>query len=143
MPAVEVPEIHAHPLRPERFEEPLFATVASKRAVMEHFLEASWLMRASELKERAGEAAHALDEPVVLKRYGSQMKLLRPQGRRKCARRREQVVEVLDCWREVGRWWDEDRCVDRMVFRVLLSSGGVIDLARQRSGDWILVGVVD
>ncbi len=39
--AVEVSEIHACPSRsPRGFEEPLFPTVASKRAVVEHLLKA-------------------------------------------------------------------------------------------------------
>jgi hypothetical protein len=48
---VGISEIHSYPLRPEGFEEPLFSTAASKRAVMDHLLEAPWLSRASELEE--------------------------------------------------------------------------------------------
>jgi hypothetical protein len=33
--------------------------------------------------------------------------------------------------------------VDRVIFRVLLSGGAVVDLARKRSGGWFLVGIVD
>jgi hypothetical protein len=34
--------------------------------------------------------------------------------------------------------------VDRLVFRVLLSGGAVVDLALERaSGEWLLVGMVD
>ncbi len=53
------------------------------------------------------------------------------------------VVRILDRWREVRDWWDEERYTDRFVFRVLLSGGSVVDLARERSGEWLLVGVVD
>ena len=51
-------------------------------------------------------------------------------------------MEVLDRWREVRAWWDEDAAVDRTVVRVLLSDGAVVDLAREGSG-WFLVGVAD
>jgi len=51
-------------------------------------------------------------------------------------------VEVLERWREVQAWWDEDAGVDRTVVRVLLSDGAVVDLARESSG-WFLVGVTD
>ncbi len=51
------------------------------------------------------------------------------------------MVEVLDSWREVGGWWDEGG-VDRLVYRVSLSEGAVLDLARERSG-WVLAGVTD
>jgi hypothetical protein len=34
--------------------------------------------------------------------------------------------------------------VDRLVFRVLLSGGAVVDLALERtSGEWLVAGVVD
>jgi len=52
------------------------------------------------------------------------------------------VVKVLDRWREIRAWWDEDAGVDRTVVRVLLSDGAVVDLAREGSG-WFLVGVAD
>jgi hypothetical protein len=52
------------------------------------------------------------------------------------------VVEVLERWREVRAWWNEDAGVDRTVVRVLLSDGAVVGLARESSG-WFLVGVAD
>ena len=145
MLAVDVPDIHRHPTRPEGLEEPLFPTSASKRAVAEHLLEAPWLCRASELEgRRTGEAAHALQEPVGLRRSPRLVELVRPLGgRRRCSRQRERVVEVLDRWREIRGWWDEDHYVDRVVFRALLSGGLTVDLALERSGGWSLVGVVD
>ena len=103
------------------------------------------LMRASELagQRTTGEAAHNLEEVVELRNYCGRVELVRLRGDRRCFRRREWVVKVLDRWREVGRWWDEARYVDRMVFRVLLCGEKVVDLAQERSGDWILVGVAD
>jgi hypothetical protein len=54
------------------------------------------------------------------------------------------VVRVLERWREVGSWWDAQLSVDRLVFRVLLAGGAVVDLALERpSGEWLLMGVVD
>jgi hypothetical protein len=140
---IDVSEIHAYPTRPEGFEEPLFPTAESNRKIVEHLLNAPWLSRASELRGRTGEVAHALDEPVELDDSREQTELVRLNAPRRCSWKRRRVVEILDRWREVGWWWDEDRQVDRLVFRVLLSGGIVVDLARERSGGWFLVGMVD
>jgi hypothetical protein len=141
--ATSVSEIHCYPLRPEGFEEPLFPTDASRRAVAEHLLEAPWLMRASELKGCAGEAAHSSEEPVRLEVCRGRAEVVRCCAGRRCSWRRSRVLEVLDRWRVVDGWWDENRHTDRLVFRVLLSGGAVVDLARERLGGWSLVGVVD
>ena len=140
---VGISEIHGYPLRSKGFEEPLFATTASKREIMEHLLEAPWLCRASELEGRTGEAAHALEEPVRLRNWRGRIDLVRPWDSRRCSWRRRSVVKVLHRWREVRGWWDQDHYMDRTVFRVLLSGGEVIDLSRKRAGGWFLVGVVD
>ena len=146
MRSTSVSEIHAYPLRPEGFEEPLFPTAASRRAVAEHLLGAPWLERARELANRGGgEAVHAFEEPVEVKvlRGGRTYVVRRERGRRR--RPGQRVIEVLDRWREVGGWWERDRYPDRIVFRVLLSGGAVADLAREKGdpGGWLLVGVVD
>jgi hypothetical protein len=143
LPTAGISEVHRFPLRPEGFPEPLFPTATSKRAVVEHLLEAPWLMKASELEERAGEAAHTLEEPVRLEVCGGRAEVVRFRAGRRYFWRRSKVVEVLDRWREVKEWWDEDRHTDRLVFRVLLSGGAVVDLARERFGGWSLVGMVD
>jgi hypothetical protein len=143
---IEVSEIHTYPLRREGFEETLFPTAASKRAVAEHLLEAPWLSRASELEGKTGGAAHALEEPVELRKSPGRTEIVRlGEAKRRChsSWTRQRVVRVLDRWRQVSGWWDANRRVDRMVFRILLSGGAVVDLARERSGDWLLVGVVD
>jgi hypothetical protein len=142
MEGTSVSDIHSYPLKPPGFEEPLFPTAVSKRTVAEHLLTAPWLTRASELKGRSGEAAHALEEPVELKDCHGRVEVIRTRGSERCSWRRRRVVEVLGRWRESESWWDEDLGVDRMVFRILLSGGVVVDLARERSG-WLLVGVVD
>ena len=143
MPTASISEIHGFPPRPHGFLEPLFPTPPSRRAVAEHLLEAPWLMRASELKERAGEAAHVPAEPVRVVASGGRVEILRLCAGRRRSWRRSKVLEVLDRWREVREWWDEDRHADRFVFRVLLCGGAVVDLARERFGKWSLVGVVD
>ena len=141
---VTVSEIHRYPTRPKGFEEPLFPTAATRRAVMEHLLEAPWLSRASELRERPGDAGSAKlrEEPVELARRAGVVHVVRPHGKR-CSWRRRRVVEVLARWRCVSSWWDPRERVDRIVFRVLLSGGAVVDLALERSGGWLLAGVVD
>jgi hypothetical protein len=143
---IGVSEIHAYPSRPEGFEEPLFPTAESNRKIAEHLLQAPWLFRASELEGRAGGAAHALEEPVELRSSPGRVEIVRLVGSRRCryySWRRRSVEKVLDRWRRVDGWWDADRRVDRVVFRVLLSGGTVVDLARERSGGWLLVGVID
>lgn len=150
MRPTSVSEIHAYPLRPEGFEEPLFPTADSRRAVAEHLLGAPWLARACDLKPDgggAGEVAHAFEEPVEVKvlRGGRTYVLRRGRGHERRHRPGRRVVEVLDRWREVGRWWEVGRHPDRLIFRVLLSGGMVADLARERGspGRWLLLGVVD
>ncbi len=134
-------EIHRYPLRPEGFEEPLFPGAASRRAVAEHLLEASWLWRASETVCNGGQAVRVRRELVEIERRCGRMRVLWASGKRGCPKK-QWVVEVLDRWREVRAWWDEDAGVARSVVRVLLSDGAVVDLAREGSG-WFLVGVAD
>jgi hypothetical protein len=137
-----ISEIHRYPLRPEGFEEPLFPTRESRRAVLDHLLRANWLSRASEMEGRGGQAAHARWEPVEVE--GSLtvgcVRISRTSGR---CRKKWRVVEVLGRWREVRAWWDEERAKDRNLVRVLLSDGAVVDLAREKGGEWFLVGVTD
>ena len=137
-----VSEIHCYPLRPEGFEEPLFPTRESRRAVLDHLLRAPWLSRASEIEERGGQAAHARWEPVELENRHGRVRVTWTSGRRRCRKRRH-IVEVLERWREVRAWWDEKRAKDRSLARLLLSDGSVIDLARENGGEWFLVGVTD
>jgi hypothetical protein len=137
-----VAEIHAYPRRPAGFEEPLFPTAESKREIMAHFLEAPWLSLASELPRGVGESAHAVREPVRLRGAQGRVELVRPARCRHYPMRRR-VVRVLERWREVRAWWDEENRTDRLIFRVLLAGGAVAELALERSGGWFLVGVAD
>ena len=144
MLATTVSEIHGHPLRPPGFEEPLFPTAGSRKAVAEHLVRAPWLSRASEAAGGSGLAARRYEEPAhVLRRADGRAYLVRrcPNGRRTSKR---QVARVLERWREVRSWWEPERRVDRLVFRVVLVGGAVVDLALERSsGRWLLVGVAD
>lgn len=145
MLGVSVSEIHGYPLRPEGFEEPLFPTAESRRDTMKHFLRAPWLMRASELKGGAGETARVFEEPIDLgkDRRGRWEVVRLSRSRRRCTWRRRRVLGVLDRWREVRGWWEESEAADRVIFRLLVSGGAVVEVARERSGGWLLVGVVD
>jgi len=139
-----VSEIHNYPLRPAGFAEPLFPTPQSRREIAEHLAHAPWLSRASQMLGDTKGALSRRGEPVVLRhRPGSrQITIVRPRAGR-CAWRKRRVIEVVARWREVRRWWDEDASVERVLFRVAVSGGGVVDLALERDGGWSLVGVVD
>jgi hypothetical protein len=137
-----VSEIHRYPLRPEGFEEPLFPTRESRRAVLDHLLRAPWLSLASEMEGRGGQAAHARREPVELENRHGRLRITHSSERRRHCKQRH-VVEVLGRWREVRAWWDEERAKNRSLARVLLSDGGVVDLAQENDGEWFLVGVTD
>ena len=138
-----VSEIHRYPLRPDGFEEPLFPTPESRRAVLDHLLLSSWLSRASEMEGSfaGGQAAHTRREPVEVENQDGGVRISWASGSRRC-RKQRRVVEVLGRWREVRAWWDETRATDRNLVRVLLSDGAVVDLARE-GGEWSLVGVAD
>ena len=97
------------------------------------------MKRASEVGERTGEAVHALKEPVRLRVRRDGMEIVRPCTGR-CSQRRSRALEVLDHWGEVKDWWDADRRIGRVIFWVFWS-GVVADLARERSGGWLLIGV--
>ena len=143
MEGFDVSEVHRYPLRPQGFEEPLFPTPRSRKAVAEHLLCAPWLCRASQLKgpARGGEAVHAYEEPVEVERRRGGVFVVRSfRSRRRC-RREARVVETLARWREVGGWWG-DEARHRVVVRVALSDGAVVDLTRE-GGAWSVVGTVD
>ena len=137
-----VSEIHRYPLRPRGFEEPLFPTRESRLRILDHLLLSSWLSRASEAEGRGGQAAHAGREPVDVEKRGGRVRISWRSGRGRW-RRERRIVEVLGRWREVRAWWDEERATERSLFRVLLSDGSVVDLARESGGEWFLVGTLD
>lgn len=90
-----VSEIHAYPLRPEGYAEPLFHDQSSRKEILDHLAGSEWLDRASEARRPR---AHT----------GAQ-----PTG----------YVAVLASWREVDRWWEEDGGVDVIWRRVETRDG--------------------
>ncbi len=152
-----VSQIHEYPLRPEGFEEPLFVTPESRKEIAEHLARSPWLWRASELlpeagtspagRSAAGRCAHYRTEAVevcveVCRGHRAFLGRGRGRGSRRAPVKRP-VVRVLESWREIRGWWCEDGR-DRVLYRVDLVGGGVMDLARDRlCGEWTLVGVVD
>lgn len=76
-------EIHAYPLRPGGFAEPLFHTAESRKRILEHLAESSWLFRASETRRPE------MKRPEAVSVYTG-----RGEGR------------VVASWREVDRWWE-------------------------------------
>ena len=156
-----VSEIHDYPVRPEGYEEPLFGGPERDREIMEHFLKASWLERASEHATGpsavASGSGRALAEPrevLVYREHGLPvMEVVEPRRKprrkvRRCSVRSGAIRRTIDSWREVCGWW-EDGGRDLDVFRVELSSGAIVDLARERynpdgkSLRWLLVGIPD
>lgn len=154
MSAVSVLEIHRYPLKPGGAEEPLWVTREWKRSVADHLAASRWLCRASETSARrgsgygsergSGQAAHATYEPVyiLVRDRGSFVVRLDPPKRPRSWRKRR-IVEVIDLWREVRSWWSGEDAVDRLVARVLLAGGLVVDLAKRRTEEWAMVGVLD
>jgi hypothetical protein len=144
MEGASVSEIHRYPLRPAGVEEPLFSTQEFRREIADHLLRAPWLSRASELEGglAGGQTAHARREPVEIQKRRGRAWVVWPSDRRRCRKERS-VVEILGRWREVAAWWDEEKATDKVLARVLLSDGTVVDLARERGAGWFLVGVAD
>ena len=163
-------EIHAYPVRPEGFPEPLFHTAQSRREVAGHLLEAPWLVKGSELPGRGGASVHAREEPVELRRSGHEaanpgvgwVEVVRARSTpaNRSSWRRRRIIGVVDRWREVGSWWSEGGAVDRRGFRVAVAgpsaphesgaasrpgrtAGAIVDLVCDHQRGWLLIGVVD
>lgn len=50
------------------------------------------------------------------------------------------VSKIMDAWKEIGRWWDNDQ--ERAFFRVVSSDGGIYEIYSQRQR-WSLYKVYD
>lgn len=90
-----VSEIHAYPLRPEGYAEPLFHDYKSRREILEHLARSGWLWRASEAPRPACQAPERGPH----------------EGAGKDGR-------VIASWREVDRWWEPGGGVDLVWRRV-------------------------
>ena len=54
------------------------------------------------------------------------------------------VADVLEVWREMGAWWDEDPPTERTVYRIVLEGGAVAELEHRRpDGTWCLYKLYD
>lgn len=97
-----VSEIHAYPLRPEGYAEPLFHTQESRKEILEHLARSRWLGKASEISRgrRCKERTPRMDVEA------------------------QPAKRVLASWREVDRWWEEGGGVDRLCHLVRTTSGG-------------------
>ncbi|MGE5676278.1 MAG: DUF6504 family protein [Mycobacterium leprae] len=55
---------------------------------------------------------------------------------------RQQVKEILDCWVEAGRWWEQES--DMKTYRVATGGGGVYELTFLiQPKQWYLYKVYD
>lgn len=145
-----VAEIHAYPLRPEGFVEPLFRGRESDKEIAEHLAASGWLWRASKQMPGTGGTAHRRERKVKIeRRHDGRIVLVREKDNharvRRCryGQRKTVVRRVIGRWREVRNWWEDSGGTDRYLYRLLLGDGSVVDLARAKRGGWRLVGVVD
>lgn len=135
-----VTEIHDHPLRPAGFAEPLFLGPKDKKEIADHLAAGSWLRKAADGARRYPSPCHVYRSDA---RGG--VWLARP-GCRRTKRRagKRRVVGVIGRWREVSGWWQDGGGEDLLLYRLLLSGGAVVDVARDRgAGGWELVRVLD
>ena len=86
-----VSEIHAYPLRPEGYAEPLFHSHKSRQQILDHLARSDWLFRASE----APRTARAFTDDAA-----------------------KETARVIASWREVDRWWEPDGEVDVIWRRI-------------------------
>jgi hypothetical protein len=99
-----VSEIHAYPLRPEGYAEPLFHDSKSRKEILEHFARSGWLSRASEMRS-ASEPARSYSAASST------------------GRAEVEASQVIASWREVDRWWEPGGGVD-VVWRLVESGWG-------------------
>lgn len=95
-----VSEIHAYPLRPAGFAEPLFHTRQSRRLILQHLANSNWLFRASEAPRPAERKPDRALCPAASGAMASD------------------EYRVIASWREVDRWWEPDGGVDVIWRRV-------------------------
>lgn len=133
-------EIHDHPVRPAGFAEPLFLSRSDRKEIAEHLAGSVWLAKAS-----CG--ARVVRSPCHVYRSAARggVWLARPGCRRRKRRAgKRRVTRVIGRWREVSGWWRDGGGEDLLLYRLLLSGGSVVDVARdRRTGGWELVRVLD
>ncbi len=106
-----VSEIHAYPLRPEGYAEPLFHDRKSRKGILDHLAKSGWLWRACEMPQpKRSEPVEPVDPEL---------------GRAKLAYANSE--RVLASWREVDRWWEVDGGID-LVWRLVESGRGTQEI---------------
>ncbi len=104
-----VREIHEYPGRPEGYEGPLFRTGDSDREIMEHYLRAPWLGRASEglVAVLGGDCGRvpAQSHGVRVELTGAEVQVVWDAG--SSIGRRQGIRRVQERWREVRGWWED------------------------------------
>lgn len=51
------------------------------------------------------------------------------------------VTAVLDCWRDVGAWWEAEP--EKTFWRVETQEGGILELWQDAAGRWAVYRVWD
>lgn len=51
------------------------------------------------------------------------------------------VEQVLDCWRDIGAWWEGE--AEKIFWRVQVWDGGVFELWQDAGGNWAVYRVWD
>jgi hypothetical protein len=124
-----VSEIHAYPLRPEGYAEPLFHDSKSRKEILEHFARSGWLSRASEAPE-APVIPKVTEVTEVCSAPGPARVSLAASSR---GRSEMEESQVLASWREVDRWWEPDCGVD-VIWRLVESGRGKQEMRAEPVG---------
>lgn len=96
-----VSEIHAYPLRPEGFAEPLFHSHKSRQQILDHLARSDWLFRASQARSpEAPRPPRTLTDDAA-----------------------KETARIIASWREVDRWWQHDGGVD-VIWRLVETPAG-------------------
>lgn len=118
----------------------LFTERHSKVPVIIELLKSPWIVRASELVARDGNATTKRTEQPVSVGWDAERQCPRYFERERVRYRIDALVQV---WAVDRSWWDPRRRVTRRYWRVL-ARGGIYDLAYDRTtGEWVLVGIQD
>ncbi|CAN5789400.1 hypothetical protein BH20ACT11_BH20ACT11_13870 [soil metagenome] len=124
-----VSEIHAYPLRPEGYAEPLFHDSKSRKEILEHFARSGWLSRASEAPE-IPKVTEVTEVTEVCSAPGSARASLVASSR---GRAEMEESRILASWREVDRWWEPDGGVD-VIWRLVESGRGKQEMRAEPVG---------
>jgi hypothetical protein len=124
---------------PEGQPMELFGSKHSRLPVVIELLRSPWIVRASELVGRDGNATKHAEEPVsVVWDADRQCPVSFTRGEKVW-----RIDGIIQVWAMERSWWDTRQRLSRRFYRVL-ARGGVYDLAYDRSTrTWLLTGVQD